>query len=305
VTELAAVVAILAAAVRLTVPTLLAAMGEVVSERAGVLNLGLEGMMIVGAFSAYAVQNLTDLWPLSLLSGALAGLVLAALMVLVSVRRGGNQVVAGFALTIAGLGLAGFLNDTFRASIGPVSPMPRYDPMGLSAIPVLGPIFFGQNFIFWVALMVTVGTSFLLRRTHAGLEIRASGLDPWAAAAKGAPVILIRTLAVLAAGFLSGLGGAAISVGALGTFGPGMTAGRGFVAIALVIVGRWSPGWTAMAAFVFGAADALQLRLQSVVDAPTQLLATLPWIVMIFLLILGGKPNQMPQTLGREVLLTR
>jgi simple sugar transport system permease protein len=123
----------------------------------------------------------------------------------------------------------------------------------------------------------SLGVGLVLKRTQ-GVELRASGLDPWAAAAKGVLVTRIRTYAVLTTGLFAGLGGAAISPGVLGTFGPGRTAGRGFVAIALVIVGRWSPGWT-LAALTSGAANALQLRLQALVDAPTQLLATLPWIV--------------------------
>jgi simple sugar transport system permease protein len=226
-------------------------------------------------------------------------------MVVAAVRRGGNQVVAGFALTLTGLGLAGFLNDMFRDVLGPVQPLSGLDLFGLSEYPFLGRVILDQNILFWIGLLATVGIGLLLHRTHSGLEIRASGTDPWAASAKGVPVIRIRSYAVLTAGFLAGLGGAAISVGVLGTFGPGMTAGRGFVAIALVIVGRWSPAWTALAAFVFGIAEALQLRLQSVVDAPTQLLATLPWLVMLCLLLLSGRRVQMPRTLGREVVLSR
>ena len=298
--EMALLTAVLAAAVRLTIPTLLAALGEVVSERAGVLNLGLEGMMIIGAFSAYAIENVTGLWVVSLLGGAIAGLVPAGLMVMASVRRGGNQVVAGFAITIGFLGLAGFLNDTFRSSLEPVKPLSAFDPLGLIGMPVAGPVVFGQNVLFWVAMVVTLSVGILLQRTHVGLEVKASGIDPWAAAAKGVPVVRIRTLAVLSAGFLGGLGGAAISVGVLGSFGPGMTAGRGFVAVALVIVGRWSPTWTAVAAFAFGTAEAIQLRLQTVVDTPIQLLATLPWSVMLVLLVLGGRRARMPRTLGRE-----
>lgn len=293
--------AVLASAVRLTVPTLLAATGELVAQRAGVLNLGLEGMMISGAFSSFAVVVATGNWVLGLLAGVGGGLLIGAVMVVVSVRGGGNQIVTGLALTLFGLGAAAFLNDQLRDALHTVETLPTIGIPLLKDIPLVGRALFEQNVLAYLAALLVLVVAGVLRWTRFGLEATAIGHAPGSAAAKGVAVRRIRSVATLIAAGAAGLGGAAISIGAVGNFGPNMTAGRGFVAIAVVLLGRWKPAWTILGAFVFGFTDALQLRLQNLLDVPVQILAALPWVAVLLFLAVGSRLSHMPAALGRDL----
>jgi len=293
--------AVLASAVRLTVPTLLAATGELVAQRAGVLNLGLEGMMISGAFSSFAVVVATGNWVLGLLAGVGGGLLIGAVMVVVSVRGGGNQIVTGLALTLFGLGAAAFLNDQLRDALHTVETLPTIGIPLLKDIPLVGRALFEQNVLAYLAVLLVLVVAGVLRWTRFGLEATAIGHAPGSAAAKGVVVRRIRSVATLIAAGAAGLGGAAISIGAVGNFGPNMTAGRGFVAIAVVLLGRWKPAWTILGAFVFGFTDALQLRLQNLLDVPVQILAALPWVAVLLFLAVGSRLSHMPAALGRDL----
>jgi ABC-type uncharacterized transport system permease subunit len=299
--ELAFWTAVLASAVRLTVPTLLAAIGELVSQRAGVLNLGLEGMMIAGAFSSFAVVVATGSEVLGLLAGAGGGLVIGAVMVVISVRGGGNQIVTGLALTLFGLGAAAFLNDQLRDALHSVPTLPALGIPVLRDIPLVGQALFDQNVLAYATVGIVLVIAVLLRFTRFGLETAATGHAPLSAEAKGVAIHEVRSLAALIAAATAGLGGAAISVGAVGNFGPGITAGRGFVAIAVVLLGRWKPSWTVFGAFVFGFTEALQLRLQNLLDIPVQILAALPWVAVLLLLAIGSRATRMPAALGRDI----
>jgi general nucleoside transport system permease protein len=299
--ELAFWTAVLASAVRLTVPTLLAATGELVSQRAGVLNLGLEGMMIAGAFSSFAVVVGTGSEFLGLLAGMAGGLLIGVIMVVISVRRGGNQIVTGLALTLFGLGAAAFLNDQLRDVLHPVPTLPALGIPLLEDIPLIGRALFDQNALAYLTAAIVLAITGLLRFTRFGLETAATGHAPISAEAKGVAIHNVRSVAALIAAAAAGLGGAAISVGAVGNFGPNMTAGRGFVAIAVVLLGRWRPGWMVLGAFVFGFTDALQLRLQNLLDIPVQILAALPWVAVLLLLAIGSRVSQMPAALGRDL----
>lgn len=278
-------VGVVASGVRLAVPTALAAIGETISQRAGIFNLGLEGMMMVGAFTGFAATVASDSPAVGILAGGAGGAALAVLMVLGAVWRGTNVIVTGFALILLGQGLANFLYAQNQARL------PTFEPLGelglgkLSDLPFLGRVLFQQNALFVLTLVAALVVALLLARTRFGLEVDASGGDPAAATAKGVDVRRTRTLAVLAAGLFAGIGGAAITVGSVGNFGSNITAGRGFVAISLVAVARGRIGWVLVAALLFGTLEAAQVRLQDVGTIPVELLPTLPWIAVVIALV--------------------
>ena len=278
-------VGVLASGVRLAVPTALAAIGETISQRAGIFNLGLEGMMMLGAFAGFSVTVAADSPALGVLAGGAGGAALAALMAVGVVWRGTNVIVTGFALILLGQGLANFLYAQNQARLPSFEPLGEFDLGLLSDVPYLGRVLFQQNALLFVTLGAALGVAVLLARTRFGLEVDASGSDPVAATAKGVNVRRTQTIAVLAAGLFAGIGGAAITVGSVGNFGSNITAGRGFVAIALVAVARGRIGWVLVAAFLFGTLEAAQARLQDVGTIPVELLPTLPWIVVVLALV--------------------
>jgi simple sugar transport system permease protein len=276
---------VLASGIRLAVPTALAALGEAISQRAGVFNLGLEGMMMVGAFGGFAIASSSGSALLGLIVGALAGAALASLMVLGNVVFGTSMIVTGFSLVLLGQGLGNFLYAERQESLASFPPLAELDLGPLGEIPLLGATAFDQNALFPALLVLALGVWLLLARTRFGLEVDASGSDPGAAVAKGVSVRRTRSLAVLAAGLLAGLGGAAITVGSVGNFGSNITAGRGFVAISLVAIARGRIGWVLVAALLFGTLEAAQSRLQDVDGIPVEFLPALPWIAVVLALV--------------------
>lgn len=287
VADLAAVfsVGVLASGVRLAVPVALAAIGEAVSQRAGIFNLGIEGMMMVGALTAFAVASRSGSATLGILAGAGGGAAIAVLMVAGSVWRGTNVIVTGFALVLLGQGLANLLYAQNQSSLKTFEPLGEVGLGPLGDIPVLGDVLFRQNAMFYVAVGLAVVVALLLSRTRFGLEADASGADPTAALAKGVSVRRTRAIAVLTAGAFAGLGGAAITVGSVGNFGSNITAGKGFVALALVAVARNRIGWALVAAFLFGTLEAAQARLQDVDAIPVEFLPAIPWIAVVLALL--------------------
>lgn len=295
---------VLITAAALMVPILFAALGELISERGGVLNIGLEGMMVVGGYTGFQVMDKTDSVLLALLAAIGGGAIVAAIMAAVSVYGRANQIVTGFALFVMAPGIVDFF---YTQQTGDVSTVPSthrlgtLDFPGLSDIPVVGRALFDQNVFFYLVLALAVAIAWMLKSTRFGLELSACGQDPEAAATKGVHVLRVRTLGTLCAGGLAGLGGAALTVGALGSYSPGVMDGRGFIAIAIVILGRWRVSWVVGAAALVGIADALRLRLADSVDVPVQLLGLLPWVVVLTLLIVGGRAmGLMPRALGRD-----
>ena len=278
-------VGVLASGVRLAVPTALAAIGETISQRAGIFNLGLEGMMMVGAFTGFAVTVAADSAAVGVAAAGAGGAALAALMALGVVWRGTNVIVTGFALILLGQGLANFLYAQNQARLPTFEPLGELDLGVLSDLPVLGRVLFQQNALFALTLATALVVAMLLTRTRFGLEVDASGGDAAAATAKGVRVRRTRTIAVLAAGLLAGIGGAAITIGSVGNFGSNITSGRGFVAISLVAVARGRVVWVLAAAFLFGTLEAAQARLQDVEGIPVELLPTLPWIAVVLALL--------------------
>jgi simple sugar transport system permease protein len=292
---------VLAGGIRLGTPVAIAALGETVVERSGRLNLGIEGTMIAGALAG-TFGSATWGWQAGVLLGVAVGALFGALMaVLVEVGRA-NQVVAGIAVTLLGAGLASYLFVVWIPSgrdTAVVELAPRLTVPGLADLPLVGPVLFDQSILTAVALGLAVGTWWLLRRTRAGLLVRAAGDDPAAAAVRGVRVGAVRSLAYVWGGALAGLAGASITVGYLGSYTDGVVAGAGFIALAIVIVGRWSPLGAALAAVGFAVVESLSLqRGESLL--PTEFWTALPYLVtLVVLTVLSGRADA-PRALGRD-----
>lgn len=295
--------ATLAGGLRLATPLIYASIGETFAQRAGVLNLGLEGYMIVGALASLYVADPT-IGPLGFLAGGIAGSVMALIMVILSIRLFANQVVVGFGLTILGIGLTGYI---FRVTteVGgvdrQVSLPAEIDIPLLSDIPWMGDAFFGHSWYTWLALALVPMAWFVASRTIFGLEVRAVGEDPDAAEARGVDVLWVRSAATLISGFLGGLGGAALMLGGVGRFQPLVTANRGFIALIVIIMASWSIWGAALGAFVFGFFEALGINLNNVfVDVPVEALNAIPFAVALLILMAGARWARMPPGLGQN-----
>jgi general nucleoside transport system permease protein len=295
-------VTILAAAVRIGTPLILAALGEIFAERSGVLNLGVEGLMLVGAgVGFYAAVTLHSLW-LGMLAGLIGGIVLAMLFGYFTVYLRADQTVCGLSLWILGGGIASFI---FRVAFGNETSYPKVDPFaplpipGLSKIPVLGPVLFNQNILVYLTVLAIPAVWIVISKTEIGLRIRSVGEQPKAAATLGINVLRTRFWAVVAGGAFAGVAGAFIPLGSLGTFMDNVTQSRGFIAVAIVIFSRWNPLVVPVGALFFGAMDALQNRLQVMGSpVPYQLLVALPYIATILVLVLFHVFRREKQTIG-------
>ncbi|MBS1676198.1 MAG: ABC transporter permease [Actinobacteria bacterium] len=273
----------MAAVLVLSTPLLLASVGELVSERTGVLNVGLEGMMLAGTFSAYYVAYLTGSPVWALFGGIAGGLVFGLVMGGLAVQIGADQIVSGVGINLAAIGVTGFFFDeifgnkpqTLVSTIGNVS-IP-----GLSKIPVIGNAFFDRNPIVYLAFALVPAVWWLLFRSKWGLAIRAVGETPEAAEAAGISARRVRWLGALTAAGLAGLAGAYLVVVEVGIFKQEMTNGRGFLALVAVIFGRWRPGGVLIACVVLGGADALQLRLADDASVPRVVWAAVLLVVVI------------------------
>jgi general nucleoside transport system permease protein len=294
-------IGLFAAAVRLAMPVLLAALGEIVAERAGVLNLSTEGNMLVGAFLGFwAAQATGNLWvgvAVAGAAGALGGLAMAVL----STSLRSDQIVSGLALLIFGNGLSIFL---YRVVYGTASLVPRVErfavlPLGgLAELPIVGPILFQQNALTYLALLLVPITGIFLYKTPLGLRLRAVGENPRSVDTLGLSVVGLRYFAVIFGGLLAGVAGAYLTLGELGAYVENVTGGRGFIAIALVVFARWSPYRALGGALLFGLVDALQVRLQIVnAGIPPEFFVALPYIFTIATLLIVGRRGQGPAAL--------
>lgn len=282
--ESALIPLLLAAAVRAGTPILFAALGELLAERAGVLNLGVEGMMLVGALSGFiASQQSGNPWA-GLLAAGLAGALLGAIHACLTVTLHANQVVSGLALTIFGSGLSGALGRAFvGVPAGGFAPIPV--PM-LADAPWVGEIFFDHDPLVYLGYLLVPLIYVLLYRTRLGLKIRAVGENPGGADALGVGVVRVRYGCVLAGGIAAGLGGAYLSLAYTQMWVDNMTAGRGWIALAMVTFGAWDPRRTTLGVFLFGGVQALQLRLQAIgLTMPTYLLMMAPYGFTILALV--------------------
>ncbi|MFN8590926.1 MAG: ABC transporter permease [Thermomicrobiales bacterium] len=301
------IVSVLAAAVAAGTAILFACLGELITERAGVLNLGIEGIMLMGALSGVA----GCLWSGSAWVGAglalLAGAAMAAIHALLTVGLRANQVVSGLALTIFGAGLSAFLGRDI-VGIPPPDSFHRIDIPVLASIPAVGRIFFQQSALVYISIPLVVVCWWYIYRTRAGLRLRAIGERPEAADAMGIDVARLRAIYVIIGGALAGLGGAAISLGTNPGWTEGMTAGRGWIAVALVIFAAWNPARAAVGAYLFGGVEAGQFRLQTAgVDLSPFFLNMLPYLFTILVLVLSTREStrralSAPAALGRPYM---
>ena len=284
--------AIIISVIAASTPLLLAAAGELVSERSGVLNLGLEGMMIMGAAcgfaGAYFTNEFTGSFTGSVVVGAvcgsLAGAFMAALFAALTLGLAVNQVAAGLALTIFGVGLSGLIGAGFVGQRIETAPHLRI-PI-LSDIPLVGKILFGEDAFVYLSLALVVGIWWFLHRTRAGLILRAVGDNHVSAHALGYPVLRIRLFAVLFGGACAGLAGAYLPLAYTPFFIPGMTAGRGWIALALVVFASWRPGLLVAGAYLFGAVTILQLHAQALaIPIPSQFMSSLPYLATVIVLV--------------------
>ncbi len=289
------VVIVLAAAVAYGTPLLFAALGELLAERSGVLNLGVEGMMLVGAVTGFlSVQNVggssgTAL-PVAVGVAALAGAGAALILAFLVVTLRANQIVTGLALTIfaGAAGLSSFLGNDFMLADNPARfSFTPLDVLGLASLPVVGPVVFDQNALVYASWLCVAAVSFYLARTRPGLELKAVGESPAAADAMGINVVRYRYLHTLVGGAFAGIGGACFSLALTPQWVDGLTAGSGWIAIALVIFAFWRPDLCLVGAYAFGAFSALPLILQArgVTVAP-QIFQALPYVMTIVVLVL-------------------
>jgi general nucleoside transport system permease protein len=277
--------AIILSVLAASTPLLLAAAGELVTERAGVLNLGLEGLMIMGAACGFAGAYFTGSVIVGALAGILAGMFLSAVFAALTLGLAVNQVAAGLALTIFGIGLSGLIGAGFVGQRIETAPH-LYLPI-LTDVPWIGRIVFGQDGFVYVSIALVIGIWWFLYRTRAGLILRAVGDNHVSAHALGYPVLRIRTLAVLFGGACVGLGGAYLPLAYTPFFIPGMTAGRGWIALALVVFASWRPGRVAIGAYLFGAVTILQLHAQAMsLPVPSQFMSSLPYLATVVVLIM-------------------
>ena len=295
-------IGLIASALRLGTPILFAALGEAVSQRSGVLNVGIEGIMLVGAFTGVWGSFVTGSPWLGLLLAMLAGIAMAAVHVVVCLHLRLDQIVAGIGLTVLGLGLSGFGNrlafESGKATR--IAVFDRLDFGALSRVDFIGQAFFQLHALVYIALALAVTTWWFMARTGWGLAIRAVGEDPVAANAAGIGVIRTRAACVLWGGAMAGAGGAYLSVAQVGSFVEDMVAGRGFIAIACVVYGRWNPLGVLLATLFFGAADAAQIRLQPLFPGvPYQFFVMLPYVLAVGALVFLSRRSRMPAALAR------
>ncbi len=282
------------------VPLLLAGLGEQLSEKTGVLNIGLEGMMLTGAYAGFYIAWQTgSLW-LGLTAGAMAGLAVAVLMGICCVWLRLNQIVIGIAITLGAEGATALLHYLQFSRTYPR--LGRTDTLllpGLADIPFIGPIFFNQPAIVYLAILLTGLLSWLYRQTHLGLSLQAAGDKPESLDAAGVDVLWTRTLGVLSAGLLAGLGGAFMSQIGAGIFVPFMTQGNGFIGIVLAMLARGKPWWVLAGALLFGGCLSITTALQVVgVNVPTDAIQMLPYIAVMLVLIIFGRRAKLPAALA-------
>lgn len=267
-----------------SMPLLYAALGETVTERSGVLNLGIEGMMAVGAVVGFIAGYATGIPAIGLLASILGGMAMAALFGLLTLVFVANQVASGLALTLFGLGLSGLIGSRYVSVPG--LGLERIHIPLLTDIPFIGPILFGEDPLVYFAIALTIAVSWFLFRTRGGLIIRAVGDNHASAHALGYNVVRVRFLAVLFGGACSGLAGGYLSIVYTSQWVPNMTAGRGWIALALVVFGTWLPVRVAAGALLFGGLSIIQFSAQGHgIAIPSQLLSALPYIATVVVLV--------------------
>ncbi len=308
-------VALITAGIRLAVPILLAVLGEIVTEKSGVLNLGLEGIMLMGALAGFLgtwwleqaqVAPLLAAWA-GLGAGLVAGVGMGLILALLAINLRADQVIASVMLVLLGQGLSSYLYrqqfSSLTARIGGLPPAPI---PGLAELPIVGPILFNHTAAVYLTIVGSSTSCISGRSTTLGLNLREVGENPGAAAGGGLSVGRILYTATLIGAGLAGLGGAVLTVAQLQLFREEITAGRGWIAVALVIFARWRPGLALVGALLFGVADALQFRIQALsgsdTSIPYELLLMLPYLLTILVLLRGVRGQERPASLGLPYL---
>ena len=294
----------LAAAVRVATPLLLAATGELIAERSGVINLGIEGAMLAGALAAAIGSAAGGPWA-GLAAGLAAGVALAVIFALIAIGAGADQIIAGTAITLGAVGLTGAAYHQVFGAAGAGLAIPTFTPIaipGLARVPFVGAAFFMQPVTTYAALVAVPVTWWWLYRTRDGLALRAAGEGAVAARAMGVRVRAVRTGATIVAGAFAGVAGASLVLAQVGTFTERMTAGRGFVAIAIVVLGAWRPAGVLLASLLFGGAMALQYVFQAAgLPVPYQLFLMLPYVLTLLALAGAARRVHAPADLGRAL----
>jgi ABC-type uncharacterized transport system permease subunit len=274
---------LLAATLRYATPLTFAALGGVVSERSGVVNIGLEGMMIAGAYFSFWGADMTSSWVAGLAIGVAAGGLFGFIHALFSITLHADQIVSGVAINLLALGVTGYLFVAQYGSEGSATDLPEVPDVHLPIgwIPFVGEALEDLNLLVWLSLVFVVAVAVFLFRTPAGLRLRSVGENPLAADTAGIGVERTRYAAVIASGMLAAMGGAFLSIGFVHSFSQNMTAGRGFIALAAVISGKWRPGGALAAALLFGCATALAQRLPAFSPQLATLFAALPYVLTL------------------------
>ncbi len=304
-----AIIPLLGAGVRLALPTAIAAVGETVTERSGVLNLGVEGMLTVGALGAFLGEWYGNSAWVGMMTAVVAAMGLGALHAALTINLKLDQIVTGIMLVLLGVSCSDFVYDSIFGDAESPPRIDGFEPVdipGLSSVPAVGVILFQQPTVVYVALATCVGAWWVLHRSAIGLTIRAAGEDPETVAAAGKSVAQVRWVAVLTGAGLAGLGGAVLVLGQLQLYSFGLIAGRGWIAIAMVILSRWTIPGALAGAFVFGVADSFQLRVQAASggldsNVPVEFFQMLPYVTTLLVLVVAsirGRRSAAPAALG-------
>jgi ABC-type uncharacterized transport system permease subunit len=307
--ELADIVSVLSIAIVAGTSLIYATIGEIFTERSGVLNLGVEGMMIMGAVTAFAAAYHTDNAWAGVLTAAIVGGILALIHAFLTVSLRAEQVVSGLALTLLGTGLASFLGEKLGPEGGPLVGLvgPRFQEIAipvLSSIPIIGPALFNQDILVYLMYVLVIVSTWYLYRTRSGLYLRAVGESPQTADAMGINVFEVRYLYTIVGGVLVGIGGAHLSLAYTPGWTENLTGGRGWIVIALVIFATWDPLRAVLGALLFGGINAIQFRLQaSGTTIPASLLNMLPYILTVVVLVLVTMTESFRKRIGAPAAL--
>jgi len=279
------IVPMFASTVVAATPLIYAALGETIVEKAGVLNLGIEGMMLIGAVAGFAATFATGSDTVGFLAAAGAGVALSLAFGFLSLNLQTNQVATGLALTLFGLGLSAFVGHNLAGT--PLPPLPSLTIPVLTGIPVIGDLFFHYDIMVYLSLVLLAGVQWFVTRSHAGLTLRAIGESPTVAHAIGKPVLTTRYLAVMFGGACAGIAGAYLSLVQTPMWVEGMSAGKGWIALALVVFGTWKPTRVVLGAYLFGGVTQFQLFAQGFgLPVPTEFLSMLPYAATIIVLVI-------------------
>lgn len=282
-----------------TIPLMLAAVGETIGEQSGVLNLGIEGMMLIGAYVGYVVALETHSVWLGMLGGAVGGAVISLILLVLNVWLGLNQIVLGIAITLGGGGVTSVLYEQNYGATAPRVELDRWPIPGLSQLPAVGTSIFSQSGLFWISIALAVCAAWFLTRSNWGLSIRAAGQKPSSLDAAGGSVMRTRSQAVLIGGIFSGLGGAYLALLGTSAFTPFMTNGLGYIAIVVTMLARGRILWVALVSLLYGVTVAVGTVLQlTSLNIPTDIITMLPYIVVMTVLLIFARSVYISPVLG-------